>query len=162
MVFFSSSDNRGPISKTHRTYAVPFDEKLRKKKKFKKILNKSGGLHQNTIIKKFRNYHKLFHIEPKMDLKDNAMFICREGEIWRTAKINQDLKCYHLHHGDSYLKLGPFLIEEKSINPLIILFKDIFHQNEIQYFKSIAQENLRRSTFGGLDEKKKGNHGRYV
>ena len=145
------------MSKTHRTYAVPFDEKLRKKKKFKKIL-KSGG--NQNVIRKFRDYHKLFHVESKMDLKDNAMFICREGEIWRTAKINQDFKCYLLHHGDPYLKLGPFLVEEKSINPLILLFKDIFHPNEIQYFKSIAQENLRRSTFGGLDEKKKGNHGR--
>ena len=30
----------GPVSKIHRTFAIPFDSKLRKKKKFKKVTSK--------------------------------------------------------------------------------------------------------------------------
>ena len=33
-------DKSGPVSKSHRTFPIPFDSKLRKKKKFKKVTSK--------------------------------------------------------------------------------------------------------------------------
>ena len=81
-------DLRGPTSKNHRTFALPFDEKLRKKKKYKKV-RKSG----QTLVNKIRDYHPLFLSSKKegkdLNLKDNAMFICREGDAWRTPEMNK-------------------------------------------------------------------------
>ena len=59
-----------------------------------------------------------------------------------------ELKCYHLHHGNPYLKLGPFSLEEKTINPFIVLFKNILTKNEITHFKDIAKNHLTRSSYG--------------
>ena len=72
-----------------------------------------------------------------------------------------ELKCYYLHHGNPYLKLGPFSLEEKTINPFIVLFKNILTKNEINHFKDIAKNHLTRSSYGnevGEDgnQKKKG------
>ena len=59
-----------------------------------------------------------------------------------------ELKCYHLHHGNPYLKLGPFLLEEKSVDPFIVLFKNILTKNEITHFKDMAKNHLTRSSYG--------------
>ena len=78
-------DLKGPTSRNHRTFALPFDKKLRKKKKYKNI-QKSG----QAFVNKIRDYHPLFASSKKdLDLKDNAMFICREGEVWRTPELNK-------------------------------------------------------------------------
>ena len=45
-------DKSGPVSKSHRTFAIPFDSKLRKKKKFKKVTSK--GTVGQKILKKSR------------------------------------------------------------------------------------------------------------
>ena len=39
----------GPVSKIHRTFAIPFDSKLRKKKKFKKVTNQ-GRVDKHQLL----------------------------------------------------------------------------------------------------------------
>ena len=42
-------DKRGPVSEEHRTFSVPFDSKLRKKKKYKKMKQKKVKKHQALV-----------------------------------------------------------------------------------------------------------------
>ena len=135
-------DTKGPVSKKHRTFPLPFDKNLRKKKKFKK----KKAL---TKVEKVREYHPLFQYEIGQNLKDNNLFTCKEGEKWRTEKFNAKLKCYNLHHNDAYLKLGPFQLEEKNYDPYVVIFRQILHNSEISHFLSTAKNNLKRSLFGG-------------
>ena len=76
-------------------------------------------------------------------LKDNALFICKEGEKWRKPEADKSLKCYYLHHGDPFLKLGPFKLEEKNEDPFIVLYKDFMCNDEILQFRKVAENNLR-------------------
>ena len=57
-------DTKGPVSKKHRTCALPFDKNLNKKKKFKKKKYFSK-------VEKVREYHPLFQYEIGQNLKDN-------------------------------------------------------------------------------------------
>ena len=75
-------DTKGPVTKNHRTFALPFDKNLRKKKKYKKKMKK---------VEKVREYHPLFQYEIGQNLKDNNLFTCKEGEKWRTEKMNKNL-----------------------------------------------------------------------
>ena len=107
-------DLKGPTSRNHRTYALPFDKKLRKKKKYKNI-HKSGP----ALVNKIRDYHPLFASSKKdLDLKDNAMFICREGEAWRTPEMNKGnywVYCF---------RMLPLV----CLNFLLEIFNKIFHR----------------------------------
>ena len=141
-------DLRGPVSKVHRCFSVPFDKKLLKKKKFREAKQNPG-----KKVEKQRDYKPLFEHQPNINLNDNNLFICKNGEVWRTPEMDQKLRSYLLHHGDPYLKLGPFKVEEKSPNPFLILFKDMFSDNEVQHFKTIAENNLKRSSYGNQDVK---------
>ena len=76
-------DTRGPVSKDHRCFSMPFDKNLRKKKKYKKNKLKK--------IVMEREYHPLFKHEINMNLKDNNLFTCKEGEAWRSAKYDMKL-----------------------------------------------------------------------
>ena len=76
-------------------------------------------------------------------LKDDALFICKEGEKWRKPEADKSLKCYYLHHGDPFLKLGPFKLEEKNEDPFIVLYKDFMCNDEILQFRKVAENNLR-------------------
>ena len=57
-------DKRGPTSKSHRTFALPIDEKLRKKKKYRKVKRQ-----QSKEITKIREYHPLFKYGDDLNLK---------------------------------------------------------------------------------------------
>ena len=79
-------ETRGPVSKSHRCNPVPFSKELRKKKKYKSIakVNKSNKFDSQ----KLREFYPLFNKTlANSDLKDNALFICKEGEKWREPEI---------------------------------------------------------------------------
>ena len=79
-------ETRGPVSKSHRCNPVPFSKELRKKKKYKSIakVNKSNKFDSQ----KLREFYPLFNKTlANADLKDNALFICKEGEKWREPEI---------------------------------------------------------------------------
>lgn len=140
-------EKRGPISKKHRCFPVPVDKELAKKKKYKKLVKKS----KKAKVSKIKQYFPLFDekLDTDKDWKDNNLFVCKEGEKWRPPEMDKNLKCYFLNHGDAYLKLGPFKVEEKSQDPFVMIFKDFMSPNEILHYKSQAENNLSRSIYGG-------------
>lgn len=62
--------------------------------------------------------------------------------------MDRALWSYFLHHGDPYLRLGPFKVEEKNQHPFLIVFKGLFSDNEVEHFKTVAENNLKRSAYG--------------
>ena len=84
---------RGPVGPDWRTYAIPFDAKLKKKKKFKKLKGK-----------RFRTYPKLFQDRKleEMELWENFNALCR-GEDLRGPQVNKNLTCYNLHNNVSII-----------------------------------------------------------
>ena len=134
-------ETKGAVSKDHRCFPIPFDKKLRKKKKYAKSDQKK--------VEKIRQYYDLFDTSIKSpDLKDNNLFICKNGEEWRTEEMNINLECYFIHHGDPFIKLGPFKLEEKNKDPFLVSFKDFLSHSEVLYLRGKAENNLQRSTFG--------------
>ena len=54
-----------------------------------------------------------------------------------------------MHHGNPYLKLGPFKLELKHMKPEIGLFHDFVSINESEDMKDLARGKLRSSPSGG-------------
>ena len=70
--------------------------------------------------------------------------VCREGKFLQ----NYDMTLKHcklLHHGDPYLKLGPFKEELVTRRPFAVVFHDILSETEITELIKISRPNLSRT-----------------
>ena len=116
-----------------RTNPVPFDEKLRKKKKYRK---KKNGIEdfipeltkRQTQAQTWEHFNRLCAGEKLMSLKKEKL-----------------LKCQHLHHFDSYLRLGPFKLDIQHDAPFVGVFRNILYDDEMEHFKDFARDKLYRS-----------------
>ena len=94
----SGSKDGGDISQAMwRTNPVPFDEKLRKKKKYKK---KKIGLDDAFVP-------ELTKRQTQAQTWEHFNRLCA-GEKLMSAEKEKLLKCQYLHHDDNFLRLGPF------------------------------------------------------
>jgi hypothetical protein len=57
----------------------------------------------------------------------------------RPASLDKDLFCFHLHHDNPYLILGPFKYERLHSNLEIGLFHDFASEDEMQAMKARAR-----------------------
>ena len=132
-------DQKGPAGSTGavewRTNRVPFDEKLRKKKKFKnaekEIFSPSLGRDNQPYV-----------------VSEQFNRLCR-GEELRSASVTKDLKCGELHYHEPYLRLGPFKADTQSLVPHIVVFRDLLSHREMSHYREVATQNgLARSQHG--------------
>ena len=135
-------ERRGPISGGHRTFPVPFDKKLKKKKKYKKIKNpkklKSELIFQPLFDDDIRDGSPQKRSE---DYNGNYRSLCQTypaKEVVRNASLDQDLKCRFLHHSDPYLKIGPFLVEELNYDPWLMVVKGKYADLDIFASRTIV------------------------
>ncbi|XP_059097158.1 prolyl 4-hydroxylase subunit alpha-2-like isoform X2 [Tigriopus californicus] len=133
-------EKKGPRNRSWRTFLVPFDEKLRKKKKYKKIKNK-----------RYQPGDKADGLDQNLWEKFNAL--CRGEEKKSPAQL-QNLTCHYLHYKDPYLRLGPFKLEQKSLLPYIAVFHDFMYDKEMEDYRSNVNRRLIRS----MHLTKKGEH----
>ena len=146
-------DRKGPYSPTYRTFPLPFNAKLRKKKKYKKAKKEKNVLvkqHKTVPFYEFPENHK----QSLKYFRGNFHSMC-EGNSINSTNIDHKLKCRLQHHNVPYLKLGPFKIEELNQDPFIISFKDFLYHEEIETLKSLAADNLKLSQVGMRDSAKK-------
>lgn len=74
------------------------------------------------------------------------MNLCEKGSrAWREPFRDTKLRCRFQHHGDPYVKLGPFKIEELSEDPYIVSFPGFMSDGEIDQLKSMAANRLSMS-----------------
>ena len=116
-----------------RTYTVPFDEKLRKKKKYKKKRRAKDDF-VPELTKKHTSAQTWEHF--------NRLCV---GEKLMPADKEKLLKCQHLHHNDNYLRLGPFKLDIQHDAPFVGVFRNILHDAELEHFKDFARDKLYRS-----------------
>ena len=120
-----------------RTNRVPFDEKLRKKKKFKNVSAK-----EETFSPSLGRSNQPHIVSEQFNR------LCR-GEELRSPLVTKELKCESLHYHQPYLKLGPFKADTQSLVPHIVVFRDLVSQHEISHFRRVATQNgLARSQHG--------------
>ena len=138
-------EQKGPTGisngKPWETKVVPYDEKLRKKKKYKTA--------QKEFDKKEKNYemtHVPSHSSPVLNEQFNRL--CK-GETLLTPNLTKDLTCFFLHHFDPYLRLGPFKMDDQSHAPYVTVMRDFLAESEMEYYKEFARPRLFRSEFGG-------------
>ena len=120
-----------------RTNRVPFDEKLRKKKKFKKVLAE-----EETFSPSLGRDNQPHIVSEQFNR------LCR-GEELRSAAVTKELRCESLHYRQPYLRLGPFKADTQSLVPHIVVFRDLVSQREMSHFRDVATRNgLARSQHG--------------
>ena len=121
-------EQRGPISDTHRTFLLPFNATLRKKKKYKKEkLKKQVAIKQHEKTVPLYEFHgdKEGKVMVK-HYKGNFHSMCK-GNSFDSQIIDYSLRCRFQHHKNPYLILGPFKLEELNQNPFIVTFKNILY-----------------------------------
>ena len=132
-----SSGNRdgggGPLG-MWRTNPVPFDEKLGKKKKYKK---KKTGIDDNFVP-------ELNKRQSQAQTWEHFNRLCA-GEKLMSEEKEKLLKCQHLHHNDNYLRLGPFKLDIQHDAPFVGVFRNILYDDEMEHYKDFARDKLYRS-----------------
>jgi prolyl 4-hydroxylase len=142
-------DKRGAISPSHRCYPLPFDEKLRKKKKYREARKnpKAKAVKVKSMVAPFSQ----LAANGAADLNDNFHELCERGRkasVFRSAAVDARLQCRLLHHNDPYLRLAPFKMEELSEQPFVIKLHDFMSDDEIRHFREYAVKNMYRSSTG--------------
>lgn len=131
----SGSKDGGDISQAMwRTNPVPFDEKLRKKKKYKK---KKNGLDDAFVP-------ELTKRQTPAQTWEHFNRLCA-GEKLMSAEKEKLMKCQHLHHDDNYLRLGPFKLDIQHDAPFVGVFRNILYDDEMEHFREFARDKLYRS-----------------
>ena len=127
-------EKRGPLDQKTRTFAVPFDEILRKKKKYKKALKES-----KTRVEKVLQLSPLFNTTYPLDTaRDNFFVLCKDGRM-STREVMRDSKlvCRYQHHSNPYLRLAPFKLEEINDEPFIVVFHEIIY-DKVRRIKQVV------------------------
>ena len=148
-------DKTGVIGAKHRCNTLPFDEKLRKKKKYKAA--KKEPKRRAEMDKKLVPLFKEFtgEVQPdgrkvtykEHDMRPNFEDMCL-GESHRSPDMDIGQKCRHLHHSDHFTRLGPFKLEQVSSAPFITVVHDLMSDSEAEHFKDYARDKLVRSGHG--------------
>ena len=106
-------DKRGPLSGEHRTFTIPFNKKLRKKKKYKKITEKKVKKHQN-LLPLFE--HNKETSPNTRHLQWNFMAICAGDpkSSWRSPVYNVKLFCRYVKTNHMYMQDCTFCLQVKN------------------------------------------------
>ena len=146
-------DHRGVVGPSHRCNRLPFDSKLRKKKKYKA----AKAMKSTERAEKEKDIVPLYSLVTYGDkkqgmlqhsLSDNFENIWK-GVQYRTPDMSIGIKCRHLHHHNPYNMLGPFKLEELSKEPYITIVRQMMFEDEMEHFKEFAESKLERSGHGG-------------
>jgi prolyl 4-hydroxylase len=124
-------DRIGEKSNVHRCHKLPFDAKLKKKKKYKrpKELPKLLGRENCEEL-----YEKMKHdfdgsvAISKISEKQKDE-LCRGKEIRPLNEIGK-LKCFYGHNDSPWLKIGPFKIEENALDPYHVTILELLYEHE--------------------------------
>ena len=131
---------------------MPFNEKMAKKKKYKKARKNPS---KRVIHKGIDDIDFNTLDDSTTNKNDRALgHICKEAHSKNSPVTNDPTEtkmyfCRFQHHGDPYLKLGPFKVEEVFNYPFIVLFHDFLKDEESEGLKDEASENLSLSLLQG-------------
>ena len=140
---------KGSYGLDWRTYRLPFDQELRDAWRFTNVPNQKHSWNPK-ILDQFEpprdvdRFKITSTIEQLVLVKEEFHMLCR-GQQLRSPGHNKKLRSFYLHHYDTYLKIGPFKLEEKNSSPFLVIFHDFFSHEELKAFIAYAQPRLERS-----------------
>lgn len=70
--------------------------------------------------------------------KDQYSKLCRY-EVKPSAAQLAPLRCRYVTNGIAFLKIGPLQMEEYSLDPYIVVYNNVMHDSEIEYFKAASR-----------------------
>ncbi|XP_042223975.1 prolyl 4-hydroxylase subunit alpha-2-like [Homarus americanus] len=140
-------EKRGPRGTDWQTKAVPVDQSLASKHKYR-------GASTHKFLP------KLYQQQSEEEEHDHYTRLCR-GESLRPAEIESSLVCRivtsppaHIPahtHAHGYFKLMPLLLEEMSLDPYIVVFHDFLTQRQTDAIIDQAKPKLATSRHRGPD-----------
>ena len=89
---------------------------------------------QGLKDKRYRPPTELYRYQSQESLWEHFNILCR-GEVLREPKDDMNLTCKYLHYSDPYLRLGPFKLEEKNLQPFISVLHDFMYESETNYYR---------------------------
>merc|ERR1711976_66773 len=124
-------DRIGEKSHTHRCHKLPFDEKLRKKKKFKrpKELPMILGREKSTELHEEAKRNNKVALDIKNMSEKQKDDLCRGEEIRPLDEVAK-LKCFYGHNASPWLKIGPFKVEENALDPYHVTIHQLLYDHE--------------------------------
>ena len=135
-------DRSGAVGPRHRCNRLPFDAKLRRKKKYR-AAKRDGSRGRAARLKQLVPLYQEFRpdsspreLRPikEASLRDNFEDVC-VGETHRSRDMDIGQECRHLHHQDPASRLGPFQYEQLSSQPLISIIHQLMTDQEMEHFK---------------------------
>lgn len=125
-------DTRGQKSVAHRTHQLPFDKKLRKKKKFKKAFQLEDEILDRT---KLNEYWDKSSGNSEILRKMNFISEVQKDELCRGKQLRSDaemskLYCIYAHGNSPWLRLGPIRMEYNSLDPNHVTLRGILFDHE--------------------------------
>ena len=117
---------KGSYGLDWRTYRLPFDQELRDAWRFTNVPNQKHSWNPK-ILDQFEpprlvdRFKITSTIEQHVLVKEEFHMLCR-GQQLRSPGHNKKLRSFYLHHYDTYLKIGPFKLEEKNSSPFWLFF----------------------------------------
>lgn len=85
---------------------------------------------------------KKIKLVSEMTERERYEMLCR-GEITMSPSVQKDLRCRYVDRGVPYLKIAPFKEEEAYLDPRIVIYYDVIHDEEIDTIKRLAQPRVR-------------------
>ena len=76
--------------------------------------------------------------------QNKTIELCNEMSDTRSSSFHTSTL---LHHGDPYLKMGPFKYELLSNDPHVAIFRDIFSSSECDNFIERARHDLHSTPY---------------
>ncbi|XP_054081774.1 prolyl 4-hydroxylase subunit alpha-1 [Zeugodacus cucurbitae] len=71
--------------------------------------------------------------------------LCR-GELKQSPADLRPLRCRYVNNNVPFLRLAPLKLEEAYLDPYIVMYHDVMHDNEIELIKKMARPRFRRAT----------------
>merc|ERR1712223_297310 len=121
-------DKIGEKSKLHRCHKLPFNAKLKKKKKFKKLKEMPVILGRDKLQEIHENDADAEKIRKFVSEKQKDE-LCRGKELRPLAELGL-LKCFYGHNNSPWLKIGPFKIEENALDPYHVTIHQLLYDHE--------------------------------
>lgn len=77
----------------------------------------------------------------EMTERERYEMLCR-GEVSIPPQVGRNLKCRYVDRGIPFLKIAPFKEEEAYLDPRIVIYHNVIHDEEIETIKRMAQPRV--------------------
>lgn len=120
---------------TYKVFPYTIDKNFEKKAKQPKVIRDNIITYVNLQCQSGKEFY--------------MRSVCNGFSFRAYTRQKTQFNCHWLHHRDPYLRLGPFKLEQVSDDPYLVVFHEIFTEDEMKYMVENSLPHLSRSRTGG-------------